>query len=155
MISVDSAGPAMAAGERNFHRNHIDPSAHEFVVADCFELLEKYHSEGRRFDLIVVDPPSFARSKAQLETALHAYTRLNTLAMHCLAPDGLLASSSCTSQVSPDAFRDMLAQAAADAGRRALILHEAGQPLDHPVPVHFPEGRYLKFVLAAVEPAFQ
>ena len=155
VTSVDSAGPAMAAAERNFLHNDLDPSAHKFVVADCFDILEKYHSEGRRFDLIVVDPPSFARSKAQLATALHAYTRLNTLAMKCLEPEGLLASSSCTSQVSPDAFRQMLVQAAADANRRALILHQAGQPLDHPVPAHFPEGRYLKFVLAAVEPAFQ
>lgn len=147
VTSVDSAAPAMAAAERNFRRNGIEPSAHEFIVADCFDLLEKVHAEGRRFDLIVVDPPSFARSKAQLDGALHAYRRLNTLAMRCLAEDGLLASSSCTSQVSPKAFREMLADAAVDAKRRLLILHEAGQPLDHPVPVYFPEARYLKFLL--------
>lgn len=153
VTSVDSAAPAMAAAQRNFQLNGLGPGGHEFIVADCFELLEKYHGEGRRFDLIVVDPPSFARSKAQLEAALHAYRRLNTLALLCLEPDGLLASSSCTSQVSPEAFRQMLAAAATDANRRVLSLHEAGQPLDHPVPVHFPEARYLKFVLAAVEPA--
>ena len=152
-VSVDSAGPAMDAAVRNFVLNDVDPNRHEFVVADCFELLQRYHGEGKRFDLIVVDPPSFARSKSQLETALNAYRRLNTLAMQCLAPDGLLASSSCTSQVSPDAFREMLSQAAMDAKRRLLILHEAGQPLDHPVPVHFPEARYLKFILAESGPA--
>ena len=154
VTSVDSAAPAIAAAQRNFELNGLYPRDHEFVVADCFELLDRFYSEGRRFDLIVVDPPSFARSKAQLDAALHAYRRLNTLAIGCLAPNGLLASSSCTSQVSPIAFQQMLAEAATEAKRRLLVLHEAGQPLDHPVPVHFPEARYLKFVLAAVAPAY-
>jgi len=100
-----------------------------------------------------VDPPSFARSKAQFPAALRAYQRLNTLALKCLNPDGLLVSSSCTSQVSPVAFRRMLAAAAADAKRRLLIVHEAGQPLDHPVSVGFPEGRYLKFVIGQASEA--
>lgn len=151
VTSVDSAAPAMEAAARNFAHNGLLPQKYEFITADCFELLAKYHGEGRRFDLIIVDPPSFARSRAQLEGALHAYTRLNALAMQCLEPGGILASSSCTSQVSPDAFRAMLAQAAANAKRQALILHEAGQPLDHPVPAAFPEARYLKFVLAQIE----
>ena len=153
VMSVDSAAPAMEAARRNFALNGIDPNQHEFVVADCFTLLERTYGEGKRFDLIVVDPPSFARSKSQLDAALSAYRRLNTLAMQCLAEDGLLASSSCTSQVSPVAFRDMLSLAAMDANRRLLVLHEAGQPLDHPVPVHFPEARYLKFILATAGPA--
>jgi len=148
--SVDSARAAMAAAERNFTRNGFDPAQHEFVVADCFEVLERYHGEGRRFDLIIVDPPSFAHSKAQLVPALGAYRRLNSLALKCLTPGGLLASSSCSSQVSPAAFRQMLAEAAAAAKRRFLILHDAGQPLDHPVPAHFPEARYLKFVVGRV-----
>lgn len=151
VTSVDSAEPATCAAARNFAHNGLDPAQHEFVTADCFELLAKYHGEGRRFDLIVVDPPSFARSRAQQARALQAYRRLNTLALQCLTPGGLLASSSCTSQVNPEAFRRMLAEAATEAKRRALILHEAGQPLDHPVPAHFPEARYLKFVLAAVD----
>lgn len=153
VTSVDIAPAAMTTAARNFEHNGIDPAEHEFIVGDCFEILAKYYGEGRRFDLIVVDPPSFAHAKSQQAAALHAYQRLNTLAMQCLDPGGILASSSCTSQVSPEAFRAMLAAAAADAKRQALILHEAGQPLDHPVPAHFPEGRYLKFVLAAIEPA--
>jgi 23S rRNA (cytosine1962-C5)-methyltransferase len=150
VTSVDSAPAAMETARRNFALNGFDPDAHEFVVADCFDLLARYHSEGRRFDLIVVDPPSFARAKAQLEAARKAYRRINGLAIKCLAPGGVLASSSCTSQLSPAAFRHMLAEAAADAKRRLLILHEAGQPLDHPVQAGFPEGRYLKFVMARV-----
>lgn len=147
VVSVDSAHEAVMAAKRNFMHNGLDPAAHEFHVADCFELLAKYHGEGRRFDLIIVDPPSFARAKTQLPAALNAYHRLNTLALKCLAPGGLLASSSCTAQVSPDAFREMLAAAAAAAHRRLLLLHEAGHALDHPVPAGFPEGRYLKFVI--------
>jgi 23S rRNA (cytosine1962-C5)-methyltransferase len=154
VASVDSASEAIATAERNFTLNGFDPTQHEFVVADCFDLLERYHGEGRRFDLIIVDPPSFARSKEQVATALGAYQRLNSLALKCLSPNGLLASSSCTSQVSPTAFTQMLAKAAvadAKARRRLLILHDAGQPLDHPAPVYFPEGRYLKFVLGQAE----
>ena len=150
VVSVDNAPAAIATARRNFRLNDLDPARHEFIVADAFEVLEKFHGEGRRFDLIIVDPPSFARSRAQLPRALKAYRRLNALAMRCLTPGGLLAASSCTAQVSPDAFRSVLADAAADARRRFIVLHDAGQPLDHPVAAHFPEGRYLKFVLGQV-----
>jgi 23S rRNA (cytosine1962-C5)-methyltransferase len=78
--------------------------------------------------------------------------RLNRLALRCVQPGGLLASSSCTSQVSPDAFHAALAEAARQAGSRLSVLHEAGQPADHPVPVAFPEARYLKFVVGRVLP---
>ena len=150
VISVDSAPAAMATARHNFHLNGLDPDAHEFIVADVFDLLEKYHGQGKRFDLIIVDPPSFARSKSQLPQALKAYRRLNALAMRCLAPGGMLAASSCTAQVSAQAFRAALADAAADAKRQFIIQHDAGQPLDHPVAVNFPEGRYLKFMLGQV-----
>jgi 23S rRNA (cytosine1962-C5)-methyltransferase len=76
--------------------------------------------------------------------------RLNRLALRCVKRGGLLASASCTSQVSPRAFRRALAEAARQADRRLLILHEAGQAVDHPVPPHFPEARYLKFVMSRV-----
>ena len=118
------------------------------VTADVFALLEEYGRAGRRFDLIILDPPSFAKAKQNRFAALRAYVRLNQMALACLEPGGLLATASCTSQVSPDAFRQTLADAGAAAGRRVLILHEAGQPLDHPAPAGFPEGRYLKFIIA-------
>ena len=151
VASVDSAPAALATAKHNFRLNDLDPARHDFIVADVFDLLAKFHSEGRRFDLIIVDPPSFARSKSQLPQALQAYRRLNALAMRCLTPGGALAASSCTAQVSPDAFRAVLADAAADAKRRFIIQHDAGQPLDHPVAAHFPEARYLKFMLGRVE----
>ncbi len=152
VVSVDSAPAAMATAQRNFALNGIDASAHDFIVADVFDLLQRWHGEGRRFDLIIVDPPSFARAKSQTPQALRAYRRLNALAMRCLAADGMLAASSCTAQVGPAAFGEMLAEAAADARCQLRIQQEAGHALDHPVAAHFPEGRYLKFVLGAVTP---
>ena len=111
-------------------------------------MLERYHRMGQRFQLIILDPPSFARQKSSMHAALRAYTRLNALAMGCIEPGGLLISASCTSQVSPEQFRGMLADAASQSEMRLQIIHETGQPVDHPVPVGFPEGRYLKFVVA-------
>jgi 23S rRNA (cytosine1962-C5)-methyltransferase len=150
VVSVDSGKGLAEAATTNIALNQIDSARHSFVTADCFELLSRYAEEGRRFDLAILDPPSFAKSKQNRFAALRAYTRLNALAIRCLTPGGLLATASCTSQIGPETFKEMLAAAAASAGSRLQILHEAGQPLDHPVPAHFPEGRYLKFVVGRV-----
>ncbi|MBK9710742.1 MAG: class I SAM-dependent rRNA methyltransferase [Kouleothrix sp.] len=150
VVSADIGKGLAAAAAANVALNGLDAARHEFVTGDCFELLERYAGEGRRFDLVILDPPSFAKSRQNRYAALRAYTRLNALALRCVAPGGLLASASCTSQVGPEEFKQMLAAAGALAGRRLQIVHEAGQPLDHPVPAHFPEGRYLKFVAARV-----
>ncbi len=147
VVSCDVAPAAAQDARRNFALNGFNPRDYEFAVEDCFALLERYASSGRQFDLIILDPPSFATAKRQQHAAVRAYTRLNQLALRCLVPDGLLASASCTSQVAPDAFRSMLAAAGESAGRQLQIIHDAGQPVDHPVPAHFPEGRYLKFML--------
>ncbi len=101
-------------------------------------------------DLIVLDPPSLARRKGQRHAALRSYRRLNAAALAALPDGGLLATASCTAQVSPEAFRAALAQAAAEAAVEAQVLHESGHAPDHPVPLAFPEGRYLKFVLLRV-----
>ena len=85
-----------------------------------------------------------------IHAATRAYVKLNALAMRCVAPGGLLASASCTSQLSPASFRAMLGEAAASVDSRLSIIHEAGHALDHPVPAHFMEGRYLKFALGRV-----
>lgn len=148
VTSCDIAAPATVAAIENFRLNGFDPAAHTFLSEDVFGLLEKYGRQKRRFDLIILDPPSFARAKKSRFAAARAYVRLNRLALQCLEPGGLLATASCTSQLSPEMFRDALAEAGNQANRRLLILHEAGQPLDHPVAAGFPEGRYLKFVLA-------
>jgi len=152
VVDCDIAPAAIADARANFALNGFNPNDYEFVVDDCFALLERYAREGRRFDLVILDPPSFATSRRQLHAALRAYTRINRLALACVEPGGLLASASCTSQVGPEQFRAMLADAARQAQRRLQIVNDAGQPIDHPVPVHFPEGRYLKFVVARVLP---
>lgn len=152
VVDCDIAPAAAADARANFALNGFNPNDFEFVVADCFALLERYAREDRRFDLLILDPPSFATSRRQLHAALRAYTRLNRLALSCVEPGGLLASASCTSQVGPEQFRAVLADAARQAERRLQIIHDAGQPVDHPVPAQFPEGRYLKFVVGRVLP---
>jgi 23S rRNA (cytosine1962-C5)-methyltransferase len=152
VVSCDIAPAAAEDARVNFALNGFNPNSYQFVVEDCFALLDRYVQDGQQFDLVILDPPSFASAKRQAHAAVRAYTRLNQLALRCVAPGGLLASASCTSQVSPEQFRAMLADAAQGAERRLQILHNAGQPLDHPVPAHFPEGRYLKFMLCRVRP---
>lgn len=151
VTGVDIAPASAPETRRIVALNAMPPERNESVVADCFEWLTHAAEQRRQFDVVIVDPPSLARAKASRHAAARAYTRLNTLALRCLRPGGVLATASCTSQVSPDAFREALAAAAAQAGRRLLILHEAGHAIDHPVPAHFPEARYLKFVLGIAE----
>jgi 23S rRNA (cytosine1962-C5)-methyltransferase len=152
IVACDSAAGAIERAQHNFELNGFDATGQAFVVRDCFELLEEFAAQGRRFDLVILDPPSFARDRQSRHAAERAYVRLNLAALRCVEPGGLLASSSCTGQVSPDAFRQALADAARRASRRLQILHEAGQAVDHPVAAHFPEARYLKFVVGRVLP---
>ncbi|HEU5102295.1 MAG TPA: class I SAM-dependent rRNA methyltransferase [Roseiflexaceae bacterium] len=147
VVSADIGKGLAEAAAANVDLNGFDAARHSFATADCFELLNQYADQGRQFDLVILDPPSFAKSKQNRHAAVRAYTRLNALALRCVAPGGLLATASCTSQIGPEAFKEMLAAAGASAGKRLQIIHEAGQPLDHPVPAAFPEGRYLKFVV--------
>jgi 23S rRNA (cytosine1962-C5)-methyltransferase len=153
VTACDVAAPAVDAARLNFSLNGLGLDSHSLVVGDCFQLLSQLAAENRRFGIVILDPPSLARDKKSRPSALRAYVRLNRLALQCVEPGGLLASASCTSQVSPKAFREALAEAARQASRRLLILHEAGHASDHPVPAHFPEGRYLKFVVARSLPA--
>ncbi|WP_457628802.1 class I SAM-dependent rRNA methyltransferase [Oceanithermus sp.] len=147
--SVDTSAAALRDAERNAAQNGF-AKRHEVVIADVFEFLPRHHE---RYDLVIVDPPALARKKAQRRMALRAYARLNALALARLRPGGLLATASCTAQVSPSAFREALAEAARRAGVRTQIVHEVGHAPDHPLRPEFPEGRYLKFaVLRVLEP---
>lgn len=147
VTSVDVAAPAIEAARTNFRLNQLDDSAYEFVVADVFEYLEAARRQGRTWDLVICDPPSFARQKEQRQAALRAYEKLNAVGLQVTDVDGYYAAASCTSQVSPEVFRQTVALAAARASRRFQIVHEAGQPLDHPVFAQHSEGRYLKFLV--------
>ena len=148
VTSVDIAPAATEDARRNFARNGFDPDAHAFLTADAFTLLSSYAERGEQFGVVVLDPPSLARNKKSRFAALRAYEKLNAQALRCVTPGGLLATASCTSQVSPEDFRSVLGEAAARAGRRVQVIHEVGHAPDHPVPASFPEGRYLKFVVA-------
>lgn len=144
VTSVDSAPAAAEDARENFRLNGLDPDAHEFVVADVFDYLAGCRE---RYDLVICDPPSFARSRDQLRQALRAYARVNTAGLRVTSEGALYAAASCTAQVSPEAFRETLAEAARRAKRRFQIIHDAGQPVDHPVFAGHLEGRYLKFVV--------
>jgi 23S rRNA (cytosine1962-C5)-methyltransferase len=150
VTTVDVAGGALRDAAENFRLNALDPDAHAFLAVDAFDYLGECAARRERFDLVVSDPPSFARNRAHRDRASKAYAKLHAAAIRVTEPGGLYAASSCTSQVDADAFRDTLA-AAARATRRSLqIVHDAGHAADHPVLPAHPEGRYLKFVVVRV-----
>jgi 23S rRNA (cytosine1962-C5)-methyltransferase len=120
----------------------------DVVVANAFDFLRDAVDEGRRFDTIVLDPPSFAKNKDAIAAALRGYKEINLRAMQLLRPGGILISASCTYHVDEQGFEDMLASAAADARRRVQIIERRGAGRDHPVLLNLRETRYLKcFVL--------
>jgi 23S rRNA (cytosine1962-C5)-methyltransferase len=151
VVSVDVSAPAMEAARRNFHENGLTSPSFEFEVADVFDDVEARRARQESFDLCICDPPSFAHRHEQRERALAAYERLHAQALALVEPSGFYAASSCTGQVTPELFRQVLAAAARRAKRRLQIVHDAGQPLDHPVMAGHPEGRYLKFMVARVQ----
>ncbi len=152
VVSVDIAGPASAACEQNFALNGLQSFPHRAVTGDVFEFLEKAGAARQRFDIVVCDPPSFAKNRTQLKAAENAYRRLTALGLSVTAPGGLYAAASCTSQVGPESFRKAIGEACRKARVRFQIVHDIGQPLDHPVLAAHPEGRYLKFVVGRVSP---
>jgi 23S rRNA (cytosine1962-C5)-methyltransferase len=147
VTSVDIAPAANKDAERNVSLNGFSKEQHEAVTADVFTFLQTYAQQGKTFDVVVVDPPSLAKDKSSRHGALRAYKKLNMQALKCVKSRGLLLSSSCTSQVSEPDFKKMLTEAATEAKVTAQVIHETGHALDHPVPLHFPEGRYLKCVV--------
>jgi len=148
VTSVDLSEPAARAARANFQLNGLDPEQHEFLAEDVFEFLERTRKEGRTFDVVICDPPSFANSREQLKNALRAYVSVNSAGLRVLSANGIYAAASCTAQVSPDAFRGVLAEAAVNAKRRLQIFRDAGHAVDHPIFMGHPEGRYLKFMAA-------
>jgi 23S rRNA (cytosine1962-C5)-methyltransferase len=153
VVSVDIAKPALATIDRTLALNDLDAAQHTSLVADVFEYLPRAAEAAEaadHYDLVIVDPPSLANSAEQRRRAQRAYLRLNRDAFRLVEPGGLLATASCTAQVSPETFRQVVSEAARAAGVRAQVVAERGHAVDHPVPVSFPEGRYLKFLLLRV-----
>lgn len=152
VLSIDSSGPALAGARANLALNpQLDASRAEWLEADVFEALRVFRKEERRFDLIVLDPPKFAPSAAHAERAARAYKDINLLGFRLLNPGGYLMTYSCSGGIGLELFQKIVAGAAVDAGRDARILRRLSAGPDHPVALHFPEGEYLKGLLAQAD----
>jgi 23S rRNA (cytosine1962-C5)-methyltransferase len=151
VVSVDTAGEAMRAARENFVLNGFDPERHDFVVADAVEFLKRCAQERRQFDLVIVDPPSLAMREDAVAKASRAYVNINERALRQVRPGGLFATASCSSHMTLERFIRALREAAAAARKPLRVLQIRGEPPDHPTPLHFPEGHYLKFVLGQVD----
>jgi len=152
VFSVDQDADAIALARENFGRNGLDPNAHDFLAADVFALLSSFREEGRRFDLVVLDPPAFAKSQRAVEAAIDGYASLNRQALEVVAPGGLLVTASCSARVTPEAFEGAVKEAGFKAGVDLTLVEELYQPPDHPIRLQFPEGRYLKFLVLRATP---
>jgi len=148
VVSVDVARPALEAAERNVALN--GGGEHSALAADIFDALPRWVEQEQRYDMVVLDPPSLANNSAQRRRAQRAYMRLNRDALRLVEPGGLLMTASCTAQVAPEQFKEAVAEAARAAEVRVQVVAELGHAVDHPVPLAFPEGRYLKFLALRV-----
>ena len=144
VVSVDTSRPALALAEATWAENGLDPSRVRIEVADVFDWLR---ATSERFDLIVLDPPPFVRRRRDLSVGLRGYKDVNLQAFRRLAPGGWLLTSSCSQHLPASAFREVVAAAAADAGRTPAVVAEWRHPPDHPVLLAHPEGEYLKVML--------
>lgn len=146
--SVDSSAKAIALTRENVELNFPGDARHEAYCEDAFKYLEK---AGSNYNLIILDPPAFAKHRGALHNALKGYTRLNQKAFEKIEKGGILFTFSCSQVVTKDHFRNAVFTAAALAKRKVRILHQLHQPADHPVNIYHPEGEYLKGLVLYVE----
>ncbi len=144
VLSIDSSAAALALCDENIALNNLDTTRQTSLEGDVFQLLRKFRDENRSFDMIILDPPKFAPTAAQVERAARAYKDINLLAFKLLRPGGFLDTFSCSGGVEAGLFQKIIAGAALDAGVDAQIVEHLSQGPDHPVSLHFPEGTYLK-----------
>lgn len=146
--SVDSSGKAIELTRENIEMNFPGDARHEAFCEDAFKYLD---SSGSNYDLIILDPPAFAKHRGALHNALKGYTRINAKAFEKIKPNGILFTFSCSQVVTKDNFRNAVFTAAALSGRKVRILHQLHQPSDHPINIYHPEGEYLKGLVLYVE----
>jgi 23S rRNA (cytosine1962-C5)-methyltransferase len=146
--SVDSSSKAILLTKKNVELNFPGDTRHEAYAEDAFKYLEKMD---RDYNLIILDPPAFAKHKNVLRNALQGYRKLNAIAFEKIQPGGILFTFSCSQVVSKENFRLAVFSAAAQSGRSVRILHQLTQPADHPVNIYHPEGEYLKGLVLYVE----
>ncbi|MCF8258373.1 MAG: class I SAM-dependent rRNA methyltransferase, partial [Flavobacteriales bacterium] len=145
VVSVDVSAKAVALADDNVALN-MKTKKHEAVCTDAFKYLE--HAEG--FDLIILDPPAFAKGMKARHQAVQGYKRLNETALRRIAPDSILFTFSCSQVVSPELFEKTVYSAAINAGREVRVLKRLGHQADHPVSIYHPEGEYLKGLMLYV-----
>ena len=148
--SVDISAPAMETAREQFIANGLDAQRYQFVVADVFDYLQQAHERGQLFDVVVLDPPAFAKSQGARAQALKAYRRLNTLGMQVLREGGILLTCSCSGVVNMDDLMGAVAQGAYRLGRTVQVLEPYTHGLDHPVNIAMPETSYLKALFCRV-----
>ena len=146
--SVDASAKAIELTNANVALNFPDDHRHEAFCEDAFKYLER---AGGNYDLIILDPPAFAKHKDALRNALKGYTRLNAIAFKKIRPGGVIFTFSCSQAVNKEQFRLAVFTAAAQSGRHVRILHQLHQPADHPINIYHPEGEYLKGLVLYVE----
>ncbi len=149
VVGLDSSEAALVAARENAERNGI--SNMEFVRGDCFDELKRMGEAGETFDAVVLDPPRFAGSRHQVDAAIRAYGRLNSLALDLLPSGGVLVTCSCSGRVSRAEFEDMLADVGRRRRRDLIVLESRGPAPDHPVAIACPESDYLKCIILQVQ----
>jgi len=146
--TVDSSAPAIEMANENIRLNFGDDPRHESFKVDAFDFLNDIKD---KYDLIILDPPAFAKHQNVLANALQGYKRLNIKAIDQIKPGGIIFTFSCSQVVTKENFRKSVFAAAANTGRRVKIMHQIGQPVDHPVNIYHPESEYLKGLVLFVE----
>ena len=149
--SVDVSQKAIDLVNINVAKNFPKAKNHTAVAADAFEYLSAQKSAGKTYDLIILDPPAFAKHRDAIRNALRGYQRINAKAIEMIRPGGILFTFSCSQAVDKEAFRLAVFSAAAQVGRSVRILHQLHQPQDHPINIYHPEGEYLKGLVLYVE----
>ncbi len=150
VLSLDASGDALALGAENVRLNSLPEDRVQWLEGDAFKALRKFRDEGRKFDLVILDPPKFAPTAAHAEKAARGYKDINLLGFKLLRPGGLLATFSCSGGIDAALFQKIVAGAALDAGVDATIVDYLHQGPDHPVSLAFPESAYLKGLICRV-----
>lgn len=149
VIAVDASEEALAAAKQNAERNGLADRM-SFQAGNAFDILRQMEANQERFDVIVLDPPAFAKNKAALEGAVRGYKEINLRAMRMLPEGGFLVTCSCSYHMTPDLFKAVVADAALDAHRRLRLVEERAQAVDHPIVVGYDESHYLKCLIYEV-----
>ena len=149
VLAVDSSEDALALAAENAGLNGMTECV-TWEAGNAFDVLKRLNGERAQFDLVILDPPPFAKNRASVEGALRGYKEINLRSLRMIPDDGFLVTCSCSFHVSPEMFRAVVADAAADAGKRLRLVEERAQNVDHPVLLGYPESHYLKCLICEV-----